>query len=94
MTYECHVGPNGRVCPLQDTRKIKRVLGKGVAGSPLGTQIQEDCNPWLQLPWFPGNIHNSYHNSNQAYDVMASKYDILLKAIKKKKQMTWLATIT
>ena len=36
------------------------------------------------ITWFPGNIHNSYHNSNQANDVMASKYDILLKAIKKK----------
>ena len=31
-------------------------------------------------------------NSNYANDVMASKYDILLKAINK--QMTWLATIT
>ena len=31
-------------------------------------------------------------NSNYANDVMASKYDILLKVINK--QMTWLATIT
>ena len=32
------------------------------------------------------------YNSNHANDVMANKYDIVLKAINK--QMTWLATIT
>ena len=86
MTYECCVSPNGRVCPLHNARKIKRVLDEGLVGSLVGTQIQEDCDPWLQLPWFPGNIHNSHHNSNHANDAMASKYDILLKAINK--QMT------
>ena len=60
MKYECRIGPNGRVCPLQNARKIKRVLGDGVVGSPLGTRIQEDRDPWLQLPWFPGKKHNLY----------------------------------
>ena len=32
-----------------------------------------------------------YHNSNHANDVMASKYNILLKEINR--QMTWLTTI-
>ena len=37
--YEHHIDPNGRVCLLQNARKIKRVLDEGVVGSPLGTRI-------------------------------------------------------